>query len=82
MSDPMPQPVTWSVGRQSHATQFNEVTPVTGVNVPVVLSTGETFTVFVPDDTYRQGTAAVRELIQRDVDAHVAVANLTGTAGG
>lgn len=73
--------VTWAVGKQSHTTQFVDGVGVPGVNVPVVLSTGETFTLFVPVDVYAEGADRVRQVIQADVDRHMAVAGLTGTAG-
>lgn len=71
--------VTWEVGKQFHTTQPNQAGPPTsGVNVPVVLSTGESFDLFVPDDVYRD-PETVRQAIVEAVNRHVAVANLTGT---
>ena len=74
-------PVTWEVGKQSHTTLFADGQTTEGVNVPVILSTGETFTVFVPRDTYSEGPEVVRGVLQAAVDNHAAIGGLTGQAG-
>lgn len=74
--------VTWTVGMQSAATRFANGQAVTGIDIPVKLSTGEDLTVFVPSSVYAQGVDAVKTAIQAEVDQRVAVARLTGTANG
>lgn len=72
-------PVTWTVGTQVHLSKFDEAgQAVPGVNIPVKLSTGEVFDVFVPATVY--GPDAALEAITAAVNDHVAVARLTGTA--
>lgn len=76
----MLEPVTWSVGRQNHLSKPTPEGLVPGVDIPVTLSTGETFVVFVPMDTYAQGVDTVRGIIQAEVDRMVGVARLSGEA--
>lgn len=75
----MPDPVTFTVGVQRHESRFNEAgIAETGVAVPVTLSTGEAFVVWVPDATYRD-VAATKQLIADEAAHHAEIGGFTGT---
>lgn len=81
MTDAAPTPVTWSVIRQAHLSKLVDGVSTPGVNVTVSMSTGETFDVFVPADTYGQGADAVRSVLQHAATLHGEVGGLGGQAG-
>lgn len=70
---------SWEVTSQANEQQIDATgNLVTGKNVTfTIMPTGYTGTLFIPDVIYAN-TDAAREAIQREVDAVVAVHNLTG----
>lgn len=79
MSDPKPS-ISWTVGKQTQTTgrlPNGQYGP--GVDIPVTLSNGDEFTVFVPAAEYTN-INFVKAAIQSAVMHHVAVSTLAGTA--
>lgn len=75
----MSDPVTFTVGVQRHESRFNEAgVAETGVAIPVTLSTGESFVVWVPDATYRD-TVATKALIADEAAHHAEIGRFGGT---